>query len=138
MFFHIAPANFEFASSFVWCCLGIIGCGDIGKNVVMRAAVFGMQILVSDLVKVDEAFLARYHAKQVPMEELLSRADYVTLHTDLRPESFHLMNAKTLRLMKPTAVLINASRGPCVSENDLAEALQAKVTLFSDCKIWWI
>jgi phosphoglycerate dehydrogenase-like enzyme len=110
----------------------VVGCGNIGKNVVLRAAAFGMRILICDIKEVNRGFLARFNAEQVPLEELLRRSDYVTLHTDLNASSRHMLNAETIRLMKPTAVLINCSRGPCVNEVDLAEALKAKVMT-----LWW-
>src|SRR5439155_1687195 len=68
-----------------------------------------------------------FGAKFVSLDELLARSDFVTLHVPLLPETRHLIDAKRLRQMKKTAILINASRGPVVDERALAEALRDHV-----------
>src|SRR5437763_2315220 len=96
--------------------LGIVGYGQIGQAVARRAEAFGMQIIHSGRSKRDDA---------VSFEELLGRADVVSLHCPLTPETRHLIDAAALRAMKPGAVLINTTRGPVVDETALADALEA-------------
>lgn len=106
------------------CTLGVIGVGTIGKVVARRARAFGMRILGNDIADIDHVFLAENGVEMTGLETLLSTADFVSLHCDLNPTSYHLMNARTLGWMKPTAVLINTARGPIVDESALVEALQ--------------
>ncbi|MGE4506945.1 MAG: phosphoglycerate dehydrogenase [Desulfovibrionaceae bacterium] len=107
------------------CTLGVIGVGDCGKAVIRRAKALGMTILGNDIKDVDPAFVAAHGARMVSKEELLAEADFVSLNTDLNPTSRHLMNEERFALMKPTAVLVNASRGPVVDERALIRALQS-------------
>lgn len=102
------------------CTLGVIGLGNIGTAVVKRAEAFGMRILATDIKE-------KPHDYMVPLEILLHEADFITLHTDLNPKSHHLLNNKRFRLMKPTAYVINTSRGPVIREEDLIEALKNKI-----------
>jgi glyoxylate reductase len=106
--------------------LGIAGLGRIGKNVARKARAFDMQILYSD-VRRDEAFERETGARQVDKETLLRESDFLSLHVPLLPETKHYVGARELRLMKRTAVLINASRGPVVDEKALVAALREKV-----------
>ncbi len=106
--------------------VGIIGAGNIGQAVARRVRAFGCRILMNDIVPIKPDFLIENHIEQVPLEQLLKESDFVTCHTDLNETSRHLINAKTLAMMKPTAYLINTSRGPVVDEAALAEALAAK------------
>ena len=106
--------------------VGIIGAGNIGQAVARRIRAFGCRILMNDIVPIKPDFLIENHIEQVPLEQLLNESDFVTCHTDLNETSRHLINAKTLAMMKPTAYLINTSRGPVVDEAALAEALAAK------------
>ena len=106
--------------------VGIIGAGNIGQAVARRIRAFGCRILMNDIVPIKPDFLIENHIEQVPLEQLLNESDFVTCHTDLNETSRHLINAKTLAMMKPTAYLINTSRGPVVDEAALAEALSAK------------
>lgn len=105
--------------------LGIIGVGAIGKAVTRRARAFGMKVLGNDIVEVDHVFLTETGIEMTSLEDLLQRADFISLHCDLNPTSRHLINAETLSLVKPTAVLINTARGPIVDEAALVQALQA-------------
>jgi D-3-phosphoglycerate dehydrogenase len=109
------------------CTLGIIGVGNIGKAVARRARAFGMTILGNDIVEIDHVFLAETGVEMTSLDDLLSRADFVSLNCDLNPTSYHLINARTLSLMRPTAVLINTARGPIVDEPALVEALQSGI-----------
>jgi glyoxylate reductase len=106
--------------------LGIAGLGRIGKNVAQKARAFDMKILYSD-VRRDEAFERETGARQVDKETLLRESDFLSLHVPLLPETKHYIGARELRLMKRTAVLINASRGPVVDEKALVVALREKV-----------
>ncbi len=106
------------------CTLGVIGVGNIGKAVLRRARAFGMRLLGNDIRPVDPAFVREVGVELVPLEELLRRADFVSVNCDLNPSSYHLINRERLALMKPTAVLINTARGPVVDEAALVEALE--------------
>lgn len=106
------------------CVIGIVGVGNIGKEVARRAAAFGMTVLGTDIQPIDKHFLSATTMQVVSLEELLKRSDFVTLHTDLNPSSHRLINAERLSRMKPSAVLINTSRGPVVDEKALILALQ--------------
>ncbi|HEY7075965.1 MAG TPA: D-glycerate dehydrogenase [Solirubrobacteraceae bacterium] len=90
--------------------LGIVGWGRIGQAVARRAAGFGMEVV---------------HSKPTPLEELLERADFVSLHVPLTPATRHLIDAAALARMKPTAILVNTARGPVVDQRALAAALHA-------------
>lgn len=107
------------------CTLGVIGVGNVGKAVLRRARSFGMRLLGNDIVEIAPDFLCEYGVSMLPLEQLLNQADFVSLHCDLNPTSFHLINRGTLSLMKPCAVLINTARGPIVDEPALIEALQS-------------
>ncbi len=108
------------------CTLGVIGVGHIGKAVVRRARAFGMSVLGNDIVEIDHVFVAETGLRMTDLHALLSESDFVSLNCDLNPTSYHLLNARTLALMKPEAVLINTARGAVVDEKALIEALQAK------------
>jgi glyoxylate reductase len=90
--------------------LGIVGWGRIGQAVARRAGGFGMDVI---------------HSKPTPLEELLERADFVSLHVPLTPATRHLIDADALARMKPTAILVNTARGPVVDQRALAAALHA-------------
>lgn len=105
--------------------LGIAGLGRIGKAVALRGEAFGMRLLAYEPYP-DVQFVAQHGITLVPFEQLLAESDFVTLHVPYTPESKHLINSKTLALMKPTAFLINTARGGLVKEVDLLEALRAK------------
>jgi len=107
------------------CTLGVIGVGNIGKAVLQRAQAFGMRLLGNDIVEIDPDFVKRVGVEMVPLEDLLQRADFISLNCDLNPTSRHLINRERLELVKPDAVLINTARGPVVDEPALVEALQA-------------
>jgi len=109
------------------CTLGVVGVGNIGKAVIRRARPFGMKILGTDIVEIAPEFVSENGVEMTSLEDLLQRSDYVTLNCDLNPTSFHLLNAGTLALMKPSAVLVNVARGQCVDEQALIDALQRGV-----------
>lgn len=99
--------------------LGIVGMGRIGRAVARRAAGFGMSVIHHTRT---DTGLPGWTAD---LDDLLARADIVSLHVPLTPETTHLIDARRLALMKPTAVLVNTARGPVVDEAALAEALHA-------------
>jgi glyoxylate reductase len=102
--------------------LGILGLGAIGAAVARRAGGFGMRILYHSRHRKPE-LEAELGLEHHPMEEVLREADFVSLHTALTPETRHLIGARELALMKPTAILINTTRGPVVDQAALAAAL---------------
>ena len=104
--------------------LGIVGFGRIGRAVARRATGFDMRVLYHDAVRAEAAVERELSATSVGLETLLSEADFVTLHANLTPETRHLMNERTLRLMKTSAILVNAARGPIVDEAALVRALK--------------
>lgn len=106
------------------CVLGVVGVGDCGKAVVRRAIAFGMRVLGNDIAEIPSDFIAKTGIEMVSLEKLLREADFVSMNTDLNPTSYHLISHTQLNLMKPSAYLINASRGPVVDEPALVEALQ--------------
>ncbi len=106
------------------CTLGVVGVGNVGKAVLRRARVFGTTLLGTDIVPVAPDFVVENGVRMVSLPELLAQSDFVSLNCDLNPTSFHLMNADTFALMKPTAVLINTARGPVVEEPALIAALE--------------
>ena len=105
------------------CTLGVVGLGNIGKAVIRRARGFGMKILGCDIAPVAPDFLLENGVELTTFEDLLGRADFISLNCDLNPTSYHLINAGSLRLCQPHAVLINSARGPIVDEPALIEAL---------------
>jgi D-3-phosphoglycerate dehydrogenase len=107
------------------CTLGVIGVGDVGKAVVRRASAFGMTILGNDPITPPADFLQAHAVSMVSLQELLGRADFISVNCDLNPTSYHLINEATLAHCQPHAVLINTARGPIVKERALIEALQA-------------
>ncbi|MGA7193146.1 MAG: phosphoglycerate dehydrogenase, partial [Anaerolineales bacterium] len=106
--------------------LGVIGVGNIGKAVTRRARAFGMKVFGNDIVDIDHVFITETGIEMTSLEYLLSNSDFVSVNCDLNPTSHQLINAKTLALMKPEAILINTARGPLVEEKALIDALQAK------------
>ncbi|MGH9327226.1 MAG: 2-hydroxyacid dehydrogenase [Terriglobia bacterium] len=105
--------------------LGIIGLGHIGQAVAQRARGFSMRILYYDPRRVAESAERELVAQFAAMETLLRESDFVSLHVPLTPQTEHMIAARELRLMKPSAFLINTARGRVVNEEDLVHALQA-------------
>jgi D-3-phosphoglycerate dehydrogenase / 2-oxoglutarate reductase len=102
--------------------LGVLGFGGIGQAVARRAVAFGLRILVS--TRHPEPAIAKQAGVEfTSLKDLLQHSDYISLHLPLTPETRHLINKETIRLMKPTAVLINTARGELVDEMALADAL---------------
>lgn len=103
--------------------LGLVGCGNIGVEVVRRALSFKMRVLVCD-PWVDDAAIQALGASPASMDELLSQSDVVSLHTPLTPDTEGMVNADFLGQMKTGSYLINAARGEVVDEGALIDALQ--------------
>lgn len=105
--------------------LGIVGFGRIGRRVAEIGNAFGMRIIAHDSVTANAPPYAGF--RWATIEDLLRESDVVSLHCPLFPETQGLMNAARLRLMKPSALLINTSRGPLIVDQDLADALNAGI-----------
>ncbi|MEU5951253.1 NAD(P)-dependent oxidoreductase [Streptomyces sp. NPDC047525] len=106
--------------------LGIVGLGHIGEEVARRAVVFDMTILYAGPRPVAAETEARLGgARHVELDELLRTSDYVTLHAPLTQDTRHLLDAGRLALLKPTAFVINTSRGALIDQDALADALTA-------------
>ncbi|TFG49657.1 MAG: dihydrofolate reductase, partial [Anaerolineales bacterium] len=106
------------------CTLGVIGIGNIGKAVIKRAQPFGINILGNDIREIEADFINAHKVEMLALDDLLARADFVSIHCDLNPTSHHLINKKAFSLMKPEAILINTARGPIVDEKALLKALE--------------
>lgn len=104
--------------------LGIIGAGAIAREVIKIALLLGMNILVYSRTPKQ---WGEPKVEFVSLETLLAQSDFVSIHCPLTPETKYLMNKERLKQMKPTAFLINSSRGPIIQETDLIEALQQGV-----------
>jgi len=105
--------------------LGVIGVGNVGNAVLRRARAFGMTLLGNDIIEIAPDFLLEYGVEMTSLEDLLARSDYISVNCSLNPTSHHLINAKSLALCKPSAVLINTARGPIVDQPALVHALQS-------------
>ena len=108
------------------CTLGVVGVGNCGRAVIRRARAFGMRILGNDIVEIAPDFILEYGVEMTTLQDLLTQADFVSVNCDLNPTSYHLINALTLGMMKPSAIVINVARGPIVEEPALIAALQMK------------
>jgi glyoxylate reductase len=117
--------SFMLGSSLRGKLLGIVGLGAIGSRVAQRARAFGMEVAYHSRRPAPAALAAPLEAERLPLEQLLERADVLSLHCPLTAETRHLIDAAALERMKPSAVLVNAARGPIVDERALAEALAA-------------
>jgi len=104
--------------------LGVVGFGRIGRAVAHRALGFNMRVLYQDAVRADPTVERELRATRMDLEPLLAESDFVSLHTPLLPETRHLMGERTFKLMKKSAILVNAARGPVVDEAALVRALE--------------
>lgn len=102
--------------------IGIIGTGQIGRQVAERAKGLRMEVLCND-IRPDHDWAARIGATYTSLSELISRSDCISLHIPLEKETYHLISTEQLSQMKPTAVLINTARGGIVDEQALYDAL---------------
>jgi D-3-phosphoglycerate dehydrogenase / 2-oxoglutarate reductase len=104
--------------------LGLVGFGNIAREVAVRAAAFGMRVLYADPFVKEGQFASP--GKKVELDALLGEADFVSLHPPLTPDTRKMMNDRAFSLMKPSAFLVNCSRGPVVDTEALVRALDAK------------
>ena len=106
--------------------LGLVGFGRIGQAVGRRGRGFGMKIIYCDPHRQSAEVEAQFDATYMSFEDVLMTADFVSMHPQLSPETRHLMSDKQFALMKPTAFIVNTSRGPIIDETALVRALKAK------------
>ena len=106
--------------------LGILGMGRIGQAVARRAAVFGMQVHYHNRRRLHEDIEAELEATYwESLDQMIARVDVLSINCPHTPSTFHLMNARRLKLMKPSAVIVNTSRGEVIDENALTRMLRA-------------
>jgi glyoxylate reductase len=110
--------------------LGIIGFGRIGQGMAKRARGFDMRVLYYDLKRKPEAE-EQYGARYADLDALLHESDFVSIHTVLSQDTYHLMNDARLKMMKPSGILINSSRGPVVDPEALYRALVSGVIAYA-------
>ncbi len=106
--------------------LGLVGFGQIGKAFARIGAAMGMKIIAHTRSPLTPERTGDLAVTEVSLEDLFTQADVVSLHCPLTPQTEHLVNASSLALMKPTALLINTGRGPLIDSKALVEALKAK------------
>ena len=104
--------------------LGIVGIGRIGRGLARRARGFNMRVLYTDTNRLDHEVEQQLGATHVEPHQLLAESDFISLHVPLTKETHHLISTAQFAQMKPTAILINTSRGPVVDEAALVEALK--------------
>ncbi len=104
--------------------LGLISFGNVAKAVARRAQVFGLRVMSYDPY-VSELTMTSVGVEPVALDDLLERADIVSLHTPLNDETHHLMNAQRFARMKQGSIFVNTGRGPCVDEKGLVPALES-------------
>ena len=105
--------------------LGVVGLGRIGRRIAEIAKTLGMSVLFYDVIAIPPEVVSGLGAKVVSLDEVFSAADYVTLHVPMTPDTAHMVGTPRLERMKPTAFLINTSRGGVIDEDALAAALRA-------------
>ncbi|EAZ89932.1 phosphonate dehydrogenase [Crocosphaera chwakensis] len=105
--------------------LGIIGMGKLGKALAKRLVGFDMNLLYTDPISLTNQQEKDWKISKTSLEELLSKSDYVVLMVSLVPDTYHLINENTLKLMKPKSFLINPCRGSVVDENAIADAIKS-------------
>tara|TARA_B100000315_G_C14203532_1_gene418724 strand:+ start:42 stop:584 length:543 start_codon:yes stop_codon:yes gene_type:complete len=106
--------------------LGIIGLGTVGKQLVRLTRGFDLNYLAYD-INVDEKFALKNKVKYCELDELLVQSDVFSIHLNLTRDTKKLINSDAFRNMKPSAILINTSRGEVVNEEDLIDALDSKL-----------
>ena len=123
VFYH--PTNDELEGK----TLSLVGLGASGRELAKRAAAMGMRVLAVDAVDIPRSILEEcrieFLGKPEELGRILPEADYVSLHTPLTSETRHLINENTLKLMKPTVVVINVARGELIEEKALIDALRS-------------
>lgn len=107
--------------------LGIFGLGRIGKGVAARAKAFGMNVIYNSRTKLEDSLEKELGVKYVEFDELLKQSDVISLNPSYSKELHHLFNEEAFKNMKPSAYLVNTSRGPIIDEKALSKALEEKV-----------
>jgi D-3-phosphoglycerate dehydrogenase len=115
--------------------VGIVGLGNIGSAFARRVAALETTVIACDPY-VSDAHFAKLGVECVTLEQLAERADYVSVHTLLNEETHHLIGEAFFKRMKPTAILINTSRGPVVDEKALTRALEARQLAGAALDVW--
>ena len=105
--------------------LGIVGMGNIGRAVARRARGFAMRVVYNNRNRVSPAVEAELGATYMPLDELLAQSDFVSVHVPYYPEAHHLIDARRIALMKPTAIIVNTARGGIIDDAALIDALKA-------------
>ena len=105
--------------------LGLVGLGRIGKAMIPRAAGFGMNVIYWNRTRLSAEEERELGVSYAPMDEVLAKSDFVSVHVALNEKTRHLIGARELSLMKPTACLINTARGPVIDEKALVVALSS-------------
>jgi glycerate dehydrogenase len=135
---HHAVANGQWSNSDNWCfalqpiteltgkTLGIVGLGRIGLALARIGAAMGMKLIAHDQYWPAPDRLGGLDVETVELEDLFARADVISLHCPLTDANHHLVNSARLATMKPTAIIINTSRGPLIDNHALADALRAE------------
>jgi D-3-phosphoglycerate dehydrogenase len=116
--------------------LGIVGVGNVGRRVAKFAGAIGMRVLGYDKYVPDDEVRRRGPEPVKSLEALLPQVDVLTCHTPLTPETRHMINEKTLALMKPSAIYVNTSRGPVQEEHALFEALTRGRLAAAGLDVW--
>ena len=116
--------------------LGIVGVGNVGRRVAKFAGAIGMRVLGYDKYVADDELRRRGAEPVASLEALLAHVDVLTCHTPLTPETKHMINEKSLGLMKPGAIFINTSRGPVQDERALFEALTRGKLAAAGLDVW--
>lgn len=106
------------------CTVGLVGLGRIGQATATRAIGLGMKVIGFDPYAPVE-FVKQHGITMMSLEDLLKQSDFVSLHSPATPETKHMINARTLALMKPSSVIINTARGPLIDEAALIQALKS-------------
>ncbi|MGC8903136.1 MAG: 2-hydroxyacid dehydrogenase [Fervidobacterium sp.] len=104
--------------------LGIVGMGRIGQAVAKRAIGFGMKIVYHNRKRLSEDVEKQFNASYLPLDELMSVSDVISIHTPLTNDTYHLINKERIALMKPSAIIVNTARGPVIDELALYEVLK--------------
>ncbi|MBN1992122.1 MAG: D-glycerate dehydrogenase [Anaerolineae bacterium] len=105
--------------------LGLIGFGRIGQTMAKRALGFDMEVLYYDPINTADLEAKSLQAQSTDLDTVLQKSDFVSIHTPLTDETYHLISTEALSKMKPSAILINTARGPVVDSTALYQALQA-------------
>lgn len=106
--------------------LGIVGLGRIGRAVAQRAKAFGMEVIYCKRIPLASDEEKKIGMRSTSLEDLLENSDFVSLHVPLTTETRHLISASKLKLMKPSSILINTSRGPVIDEEALIKVLKER------------